>query len=371
MTHVFPRVEHGRRDPSTFVSRIPLDAPPSPHEHASATIAWLGNSGELETLVRDRVQAAGFDIATAKTPRGHVRAVVCEASLLASAAEAYPELPLFAACENEPEPRDYQQALAHGARALRFLPQESSELISDLSSLATSSGRSRVLACLSGHGGAGSTSLAIALALASSSRNMPATLVDADPFGGGIDTLVQARHVAGARWSDLGAASGTTDAEVLLDALPLIDGYRLLTFSGAREESVNPQVIASLANAPGTLVLDAPLGAGIEPHVSPDITLVSVHPSEHALAATARTLDVLREVHPRPRIGIALRTRRHRESYRARDVAEQLGAPIVLEYRSAHEGFVPGLDRDRKGIEPACKSFLAKFADSGMGGGSA
>ena len=200
---------------------------------------------------------------------------------------------------------------------------------------------------------------------------MPATLVDADPLGGGIDTLVQARHVAGARWSDLGAASGTTDAEVLLDALPLIDGYRLLTFSGAREESVNPQVIASLANAPGTLVLDAPLGAGIEPRVSPDITLVSVHPSEPALAATARTLDVLRGVHPRTRIGIALRTRRHGESYRARDVAEQLGAPIVLEYRSAREGFVPGLDRDRKGIEPACKRFLAKLADSGMGGGSA
>ena len=80
---------------------------------------------------------------------------------------------------------------------------------------------------------------------------------------------------------------------------------------------------------------------------------------------------MLRGVHPRTRIGIALRTRRHRESYRARDVAEQLGAPIVLEYRSAREGFAPGLDRDRKGIEAACKRFLAKLADSGMGGGGA
>ena len=371
MTHSFPRVEHGRRDATTFVSRIPREPAPASRESTLNAVVWIGDTPGLETLARDRIQAAGFDVAATDTPRDFVHAVVCEISLLETATEAFPALPLFAVCEHEPDSHDYQRALACGARALRTLPAESFELLGDLSTLTTATGESRILACLSGHGGAGATSLAVALALAASKRGAPATLVDADSHGGGIDTLVQARHVTGARWSDLRGAGGSTDVQVLLEALPVVDGYRLLTFSGSRGESVNPQALESLSAAPGTLILDAPLRAGITPLVNPDAILVALHPSEHALAATARTLEGLREIHPRTRIGIALRTHRRREAYRSRDVADELGVPVVLTYRSAREGFVPGLDRDRRGIEAACARFLAKLDDSGFPGGSA
>lgn len=368
MTHAFPRVAHGRRNASTFVSRVAGETPFATHEPSHDAIAWLGENFSLETLVRDLIQATGFDFAAADLPRGHVRAVVCEVSLLEKATEAFPALPLIAVCEGEPSSHEYKRALDHRARALRTLPSESAELLGDLSALAAASGESRILACLPGHGGAGATSLAVALALAASKRGAPATLVDADPHGGGIDTLVQARHVEGARWSDLGGAGGTTDAQVLVEALPLVDGYRLLTFAGTPGETVNVQALESLRAAPGTLILDAPLRAGVAAHFSPDIALVSLHPSEHALAATERTLEALREAHPRTRIGIALRTRRRGEAYRARDIADHFGLPVMLSYRNAREGFVPGLDRDRKGIEAACTRFLATLAGSRLSG---
>ncbi len=371
MTHAFPRVEHGRRDATTFVSRVPREATPDTHESALEAVAWLGEKASLEILARDRIQAAGFDVASETTPRGHVRAVVCETTTLERAAEAFPSLPLFAVCESEPHSHDYRRALAHGVRALRTLPAESAELLSDLSALTTAPGEGRVIACIPGHGGAGATSLAVALALAASKRGTPATLVDADPLGGGIDTLVQARHVEGARWNDLRGAGGTTDTQVLLEALPLIDGYRLLTFDGSPGETVNLQALESLRAAPGTLIVDAPLRAGAAAHVNPDIALVSLHPSEHALAAIERNLNALHETHPRTRIGIALRTHRRGEAYRAREIAEKLGVPVMLSYKSAREGFVPGLDRDRKGIESACTRFLAKLADSRPSGGRA
>ena len=97
-------------------------------------------------------------------------------------------------------------------------------------------------------GGAGASTLAAAIAL----RAGPATrvtLVDADPTGGGIDVLIGIEAVAGARWPDLADSRGVVAADALADALPQIDGVRVLSWVSGPPRSLTVEAMDAVLSA--------------------------------------------------------------------------------------------------------------------------
>lgn len=90
-----------------------------------------------------------------------------------------------------------------------------------------------VVPVLSGSGGAGASTLSANLAVVGSQQGSRSLVIDADPWGGGIDLLMGAEEATGARWSDLRNVSGHLPAGHLDAALPKIADVSIL--SCARE----------------------------------------------------------------------------------------------------------------------------------------
>jgi secretion/DNA translocation related CpaE-like protein len=83
-------------------------------------------------------------------------------------------------------------------------------------------------------GGAGTSTLAAALALTAAGSAAGVLLVDADPWGGGLDLLLGAEDVDGLRWPALRGVRGRVSGEALLAALPEVGGVTVL--AAARDD---------------------------------------------------------------------------------------------------------------------------------------
>jgi secretion/DNA translocation related CpaE-like protein len=107
---------------------------------------------------------------------------------------------------SEPAPADFQAAIAAGAQRVVKLPTHDGELMSELSNAAEAcqeeGRRGAVVGVIAGRGGAGASVFATALAQ-SATRTCDALLIDADPWGGGIDLVVGCEAETGLRWPDL------------------------------------------------------------------------------------------------------------------------------------------------------------------------
>ncbi len=86
--------------------------------------------------------------------------------------------------------------------------------------------RAPVLCVIGGQGGAGATTLAAALARTSAARGLATLLVDADPFGGGVDLALGLESAAGDRWAQLLAERAMVGG--FLDRLPARLGLHVL-----------------------------------------------------------------------------------------------------------------------------------------------
>ncbi|MGY1716180.1 septum site-determining protein Ssd [Geodermatophilus sp. SYSU D01106] len=103
-------------------------------------------------------------------------------------------------------------------------------------------------------GGAGVSTLAAALALTAAEDAGGALLVDADPWGGGLDLLLGAEDVDGLRWPALAGVRGRVAGDALLAALPEAGGVTVLP---AAREDAGPVPVEAL-----TAVVDAARGCG-------------------------------------------------------------------------------------------------------------
>jgi secretion/DNA translocation related CpaE-like protein len=84
----------------------------------------------------------------------------------------------------------------------------------------------RVVGVLGALGGCGASTLSVAVAATESAGT--ALLVDADCFGGGIHLALGTEHESGLRWDDLEMVSGALRPDLLTQALPILDGVRVL-----------------------------------------------------------------------------------------------------------------------------------------------
>jgi secretion/DNA translocation related CpaE-like protein len=170
-------------------------AEPDVHDHASAAApAW--REAPLVVL--------GADLAAAAVAAGLPRR---------------PGLLLIATSVEDPEV--WRHAVALGAEHVLFLPDAEPWLLDRLADAAADpASRGRVVAVVGARGGAGATSFAIALSLAAARAGHRTMLVDADPYGGGIDLALGAEDVAGARWDAFASAPPPVAGEALAAGLP-------------------------------------------------------------------------------------------------------------------------------------------------------
>jgi len=110
-----------------------------------------------------------------------------------------------------------------------------------------------VLGVVGGSGGIGASTFAARLAAAAA----PATLVDLDPVGGGLDTLLGIEQLPGARWSGLRLAGGYLDPALLAEGLPRWRSVAVLAADVPPTPAPAVQVV-EVASLGGPVVVDLP-----------------------------------------------------------------------------------------------------------------
>ncbi|MDQ4046685.1 MAG: CpaE-like family protein [Actinomycetota bacterium] len=126
---------------------------------------------------------------------------------------------------------------ALGAQRVAVLPDAAAWLAEYLSRSRSPEAGGAVLGVTGGCGGAGATTAAIWISQAAAGLGARVLLVDADPWGGGVEIALAAEESPGLRWPDLADARGSIDPGQLADALPVAGGFSFLSWPGSRERS--------------------------------------------------------------------------------------------------------------------------------------
>jgi hypothetical protein len=106
-------------------------------------------------------------------------------------------------------------------------------------------------------GGVGASTLAAVLACVA----QPSVLVDLDAAAGGIDVLLDAIDVPGARWSGVRVDGGRLDPHTLRGGLPAWGGCRVLAADAGPPDAEAVLQVLDAAVALGPVVLDLPRAA--------------------------------------------------------------------------------------------------------------
>lgn len=148
----------------------------------------------------------------------------------------------------EPTADDWKHAVVVGAEHVVSLPEGERWLIDRIADTGEAAPRNgSLLAVLGASGGAGASTFATTAA--AGGRDGRVLLVDADPFGGGLDVLLGMESVPGARWPDLAHARGRLGAEALADALPHSGRLHVLTWGREPRPALADDVVAAVLDA--------------------------------------------------------------------------------------------------------------------------
>ncbi len=185
-------------------------------------------------------------------------------------------------------------AVEVGAERVAVLPDDESWLLARCTSAVRAPvERGRLVVVGGACGGAGASTVATAVALAAAPE---VTLVDADPWGAGLDLLLGAERADGLRWPDLAGLRGRVAGDALLAALPDVAGVSVVAASRSSPQPVPPEALAAVVEAARalgcTVVVDLPRSAGGDPPpVVADADLsVLVVPGRLRAATAARLL---------------------------------------------------------------------------------
>lgn len=166
-------------------------------------------------------------------------------------------------------------------------------------------GTGLLVAVVSACGGAGGSVFAAALAMTAARERRPVVLYDLDAVGPGLEVMLGAEGVSGARWSDIDAADGRIPAEALLRVLPTVRTGRsavsllcpgVAASSGAENEIAGVDAVLDSVRRAGVLtVADVPrsLPAPAERVVARADLTVLVAPAEVRGAVGAARLAPL------------------------------------------------------------------------------
>jgi secretion/DNA translocation related CpaE-like protein len=230
-----------------------------------------------------------------------------------------------------------------------FLPAAEPWLVDRMAGALSGARRQGALVgVLGGRGGAGASVLAAALAVTASRSGLRTLLVDADPYGGGLDLVLGGEDAAGPRWPDLAGTRGRVNGTALQDALPRVGELVLLSWDRGDllempAEAVEAVVEAGRGGA-DLVVVDLqrrPDDGVVAVLRSADLVLLVVPAEVRACAAAAR---VARAVSPHcADLRVVVRGPAP-AGLRSADVAETLGLPLAGVMR-AEPGLAAGLER--------------------------
>lgn len=239
----------------------------------------------------------------------------------------------------EPVADDFQAAIAIGARHVITLPEQDRALMAELADAAEAARetgrRGAVLAVIAGRGGAGASVFATALAC-SAAESGDAILVDADPWGGGLDLVLGSEAESGLRWRDLKLQGGRLDYAALRDALPRHRAVSVLSASrcgGEIDAAPLSAVIDAGARGGATVVCDVPRRstAAVETALDSADLVVMVVPADvrscAAGEAVARWVSTVN-----PNAGVVVRGPAP-GGLRSSDVSEIVGLPLLATMR--------------------------------------
>lgn len=246
--------------------------------------------------------------------------------------------------ESDPGPPDFKLAMKIHAQQALLLPAQTGELLmalgrDDDKHQFSQRGSGATIGVLGAAGGVGVSTIAAVLARRRALHHRT-VLVDAVASSGGIDLLVGAEDIPGARWPDLGFNRGTVQAEDVLAALPVL-GEKLFILSGARSvtaeffvlgpEEVRAAVrcLGDAEGEPVDVVVDLRAGEMVEEVVPVLDHLVLVVSAEVRAVAAAVSLKLELQGHQVP-VSVVLRHR----GWSGLDVAEVeriIGVPVIAE----------------------------------------
>jgi secretion/DNA translocation related CpaE-like protein len=262
----------------------------------------------------------------------------------------------------QPAAADFQAAIAAGAQRVVILPANDGELMNELSDAADAcreeDKRGAVVGVIAGRGGAGASVFATALAQ-SATPACDAFLVDADPWGGGIDLVVGCEGTTGLRWPDLALQGGRLSYPALRDALPQRNGVSVL--SGSRsgtdiDAAPLAAVIEAGSRGGATVICDLPrrsTGAVEAVLDAADLVVVVAPADVRSCAAAAALVPWVSGANPNA--GVVVRGPAP-GGLRSADVARIVGLPLLAAMR-AQPGVADALERG--GLQVRRRSPLA------------
>jgi secretion/DNA translocation related CpaE-like protein len=263
---------------------------------------------------------------------------------------------------SEPTATDFQAAIAVGAQKVIVLPNQDGELMAELSDAADASRdedrRGAIVGVIAGRGGAGASVFATALAQTAAD----ALLVDADPWGGGIDLVLGCERETGLRWPDLTLQGGRLSYTALRDALPQRHGVSVLSGgrTGSDIDAVPLGAVIDAGSRGGTTVIcDLPRRStdAVETVLDAADLVVVVAPADVRSCAAAAAIAPWVSA-GNPNAGVVVRGPSP-GGLRSVDVAEIVGLPLLARMRSQ-----PGVadDLERGGLRLRRRSPLAAAA---------
>jgi secretion/DNA translocation related CpaE-like protein len=240
----------------------------------------------------------------------------------------------------------WARAVELGAERVAELPADEAWLLGRVATATRTPVERGWLVAIGGScGGAGVSTLASALAVAAAPDVL---LVDADPWGGGIDLLLGAEREEGLRWPDLVGLRGRVAGSALLASLPEAGGVHVLAASRSAPLAVPDEalsVVVEAARGAGCrVVVDlsraAPDGDGAG--IVTDADLVVLVVPARLRAATAARLLV--ESPGSPWAGAQLVVGQVPGGLSRAEVAEVVGRPVLADL--PHDrGAVPRAER--------------------------
>lgn len=130
-----------------------------------------------------------------------------------------------------------------------------------------------------GSGGSGASTTACWLAAGAVETGAAVLLLEADPWGAGLEWALDAADLQGIRWPDLEGISGSLNPVQLAAGLPALGGFSLLargTGPLSAGEAVSGTVLDAARSGYGLTIVDLGSNAGTEPllHLCDELILV-------------------------------------------------------------------------------------------------
>nr|WP_231709906.1 septum site-determining protein Ssd [Arthrobacter zhangbolii] len=164
------------------------------------------------------------------------------------------------------------------AARVAVLPAAAGWLAGYLGRRRNSSGGGTVLGVL-GSGGAGASTTACWLAAAAVETGVSVLLLEADPWGAGLEWALDAGDLQGVRWPDLEGISGSLNPVQLAAGLPALGGFSLLARGPGllpADEAVTGAVLDAARSGFELTIVDLGSSTGTEPllHLCEELLLV-------------------------------------------------------------------------------------------------